>query len=225
MRLFVTIWVFIFQSLALGLIMYHPHLRSWSSHCKKAKVRFLSENFRFAKSRCGLAANSAEALPPITFSRSMKVILPSIEGVDLDSLTDSILENCPHVLSVSVELVKEKTNMQGHMQCYQFDHDLASTAKSDFFRAWESHVQGTSAWIAALVRLHVAPAFQTGSLRQFLLSSYPSLPHTISEPVVEETEIDWMLKVQQSWPPQRIGNLSVYFPWHKRSSCAEQNVI
>eukprot|EP01032_Pedospumella_encystans_P016852 gene16852-19206_t len=164
----------------------------------------------------------AKALSPVLSklrdNRRLEVALPSVEfGVDLDSLTDLVLDTCPGVISVSAELVSEKTHNQENV-------DTIRTDRTDLFQTWESHVQGTGAWLAALVRLQVLPSFQINNLEQLLHSAYPALPFTITEPerrTTDDTEEDWILKVQQSWPPQRIGNLTVYFPWHNRSNSAD----
>ena len=222
--------MFMFQRLVLSLAMYPRHFRSWNCRHRKRDCRFLSVRLRLAKERAGLVDNLTESLPKVSMNkhrsnRSLKVMLPNVEAVDLDNLTDYILETCPDVLSVSAELVKEKVNKQRPEQLHQSNPTLASQENSELFRAWETQVQGTGAWLVALVRLQVLPSFQISNLEQLLHSACPALPFTITEPerrAEDGAEKDWILKVQQSWPPQHIGNLTVYFPWHNRSNCANQ---
>lgn len=142
--------------------------------------------------------------------RRVQVKLPNCEGESLEDLTDLILEACPNVLSVSAELVTERAIDKEDSRCNNMDVDT-----------WEELVQGTGLWTAALLRMTVEPAFQAADLQALLREHHPALEFEVYEPPIEKGDPgdgaeEWMLRVQQGWPPQRIGQLTVYFPWHTR---------
>lgn len=69
-------------------------------------------------------------------------------------------------------------------------------------------------WEAALIRANVPSTFDTNILTDVLLSTYPSQITIENINIIPIDDIDWVSKVQASWPPQVIGDLVVRFPWH-----------
>jgi ribosomal protein L11 methylase PrmA len=73
----------------------------------------------------------------------------------------------------------------------------------------------TQSWNTALLRANVPTTLDTSAMLEALQLMYPDV--LLSEgsfDIVPVEERDWVSQVQSTWPPQRIGDLLVRFPWH-----------
>jgi len=80
-------------------------------------------------------------------------------------------------------------------------------------------LQKTASWATALVRATVSASFDTVGLQELLQLSYPEVRFDMD--VVDVEDRDWVSHVQRAWPPQRVGPLTVYFPWHQKEKEAD----
>ena len=59
--------------------------------------------------------------------------------------------------------------------------------------------------------------FDTDMLTEVLLSTYPDGQITQENiNIIPVEDVDWVSKIQATWPPQVIGDLVVRFPWHDK---------
>lgn len=119
------------------------------------------------------------------------VIRFDCDDVDPEEISELLFE--AGTLSVSVEVETEKPHVLNEETHWQ---DLAKTRS----------------WAKAVLRANVASSFNKAGLQSLLELTYPQIQFDVQTRDVEV--IDWVQHVQQSWPPQVIGDLTVRFPWH-----------
>ena len=115
------------------------------------------------------------------------------DDIDPDELSELMFEL--GTLSVSVEVISERP-------------DVLNDEKR-----WSDLVK-TKSWANALLKADISPSFDADGLIQILRETYPD--HVFDVGITDlDSSINWITKVQQSWKPQVIGDITVFFPWHK----------
>jgi ribosomal protein L11 methylase PrmA len=77
-------------------------------------------------------------------------------------------------------------------------------------------------WETAVLRSVVPVSFNHSRFIGIIESMYPRLRYHYNFTIESVPEIDWISKFQQDWPPFRIGNLTVFFPWHLMNSSSSE---
>lgn len=124
------------------------------------------------------------------------------ELVDSDVISEALFEL--GVLSVSVEVEAMQT-------------DVYNDEKK-----W-ADLQKTRSWKSAVLRANVPASFDTSVILQLLGELYDRDLLDVSSAEVETK--DWVLSVQQNWPPQVIGDLTVRFPWHSAQTTGTRHEL
>jgi len=112
------------------------------------------------------------------------------DAVDSDDISELMFE--VGVLSVSVEVQSEKDILNDETR-------------------WMELVK-TKSWQTALLRANFPSSFNAEGLQDILAVTFPGVEFDCT--VVDVENKDWVSDVQKTWLPQRIGSLTVRFPWH-----------
>lgn len=81
---------------------------------------------------------------------------------------------------------------------------------------WNDPPKFTS-WDSAILKAEISPALDPKRLLKKIKDVYPLKLFT--DIYLEEIEDkDWDLEIQKTWRPISVGNLTIYFPWHKDDS-------
>ena len=78
----------------------------------------------------------------------------------------------------------------------------------------------TKSWQTALLRANFPSSFHADGLMDILAVTFPGIEFECT--VVDVENKDWVSDVQKTWLPQRIGNLTVRFPWHSQDLLPEE---
>lgn len=74
-------------------------------------------------------------------------------------------------------------------------------------------LQKLKSWSTAVLKTIFPSSFDVTALSEILCATYPEIDFKIEVKDVENK--DWISHVQQGWPPQIIGDLTIKFPWHE----------
>lgn len=120
------------------------------------------------------------------------------DAVDSDQLSELLFE--VGTLSVSVEVQSEKDVLNDESR-------------------WIELVK-TKSWQTALLRANFPSSFNAEGLMDILAVTFPDVQFDYT--IVDVENKDWVADVQKTWLPQRIGNLTVRFPWHNEEMLPEE---
>ena len=116
------------------------------------------------------------------------------DDVDSDEISELLFE--VGVSSVSVEVESEKPDILNEEE------------------KWEDLGKQNS-WQTACLRATVPRSFNTAALSDLLTTTYPDVVLESSLEIEDiDSKMDWVAKVQADWKPQKIGDLTIRFPWH-----------